>query len=523
MAKSFRNSANRSESCRRSAWLLAFLAIALLANSGAAADDWIRLSLTDTVPARSIGPAQPTRLPPVDTVSYDAATTDTRRPIQDLGQLPASGTSDYFEASAFESDASETSFSESTLQPVSAWFDYVHVGYDSGFVIAGDSDLDLQTSEMPFVLRLNGWGQLRHTVFDSHGANPDLNQFQLKRGRISFSGTAFTSNFAYFVQLDGRSSSGDDLRLLDYFLKFDLGRHWFGLERGVFGFRTGKYKVPFTMSRELSGREFEFADRSMSSMFFDVNRSLAWGLYGRLNCRCLPLHWEIAIFNGLVTGGAETGSSGALDNNFAYSGRVHAFPTGDWGLGALADFDWHETLATRVGAAVANSTIERSGTTEFGSLRVVDSGDRLSNLLVGPFAADQYSVNLYALDASFKLHGWSGTLEYYFRSIHGFQGANVPDLSDHGFWLQLGKFIVPEKLQLITRWSRVVGNSGTLGVNNQSAEEIAGGFVWYFRDQHAKIVFDATHLDGAPISSSALDIAPGDLGWLFRTQIQFAF
>ena len=50
-------------------------------------------------------------------------------------------------------------------------------------------------------------------------------------------------------------------------------------------------------------------------MFFDVNRSLAWGLYGETKQRRLPLNWEVAIFNGLVTGGAETGSSG-LNNSF---------------------------------------------------------------------------------------------------------------------------------------------------------------------------------------------------------------
>jgi hypothetical protein len=99
----------------------------------------------------------------------------------------------------------------------------------------------------------------------------------------------------------------------------------------------------------------------------------------------------------------------------------------------------------------------------------------------------------------------------------------LPDFFDHGFWLQMGYFVIPEKLQFLLRWSRVAGNSGTLGDQNQSAEELAGGLVWYLNGQHAKIVLDATHLDGAPISSSALDIFPGDLGWLYRTQIQFAF
>lgn len=401
------------------------------------------------------------------------------------------------------------------------WLSSTRVGYDSGFVIASNQQQDLQAGDFPYRMRINGWGQQRHTILDSDGINPDINQFQLKRARLTFAGSAFTPDFSYFLQLDGRSSSGDNLRLLDYFLTYDFGHHLWGCEAHTIGFKTGKYKMPFTMARYLSGKEFEFADRSMASMYFDVNRSLAWGLYGEAQHWRTPINWEIAIFNGLVTGGAETGSSGDLDNNFAYSARVFSFPTGEWGNGSLADLDGHQRLATRIGAGFANSKIDRSGSTEFNTVRVVDSGNTLATAL--PMATDAYNVNIYSVDLSTKFRGWSTTMEYYFRNINGFEGAMLPDLFDHGFWLQLGKFIVPGKVQLVSRWSRVVGNSGTLGANDQSAEEIAGGLVWYFRDQHAKLTIDVTHLDGAPISSAALDISPGDIGWLIRSQIQFAF
>lgn len=397
----------------------------------------------------------------------------------------------------------------------------VRVGYDRGFVISSQEPADLGTGDSPFLLRLNGWGQLRGTNFNSDGSNPDLNQFQLKRARLVFSGHAFTPDFAYFVQVDGRSSSGDDIRLLDYFLTYDLGHHALDLDDNALHLKAGLYKVPFTLARYLSGREFEFADRSMASMFFDVNRSLACGLYGEHTDVLLPWNWEVAIFNGLVTGGAETGSSGQLDNNFAYSGRLSFYPTGEWGPGQLADFQYHETLAMRSGMAFANSTVERFGAAEFQSARVVDSGSQLVSLL--PLAVDKYTVDLYAVDSSFKWRGWSMTLEYYFRHIREFESPLVGSLFDHGFWFQLGKFVVPGKLEFLTRWSRVVGDSGTLGLANQSSDEVAGGAVWYFRQQNAKLTFDATHLDGAPISSAALDISPGAVGWLFRTQLQFAF
>ncbi len=149
---------------------------------------------------------------------------------------------------------------------------------------------------------------------------------------------------------------GDEFRLLDYFMEFDLGRQWFNLDRNAFVFKTGRYKMPFTFARLMSAREFEFADRSMASMFFDLNRSLGWGLSGQTEVWGMPFEWETSLFNGFVTGGAETGSAGALDTNFAYSARIFVFPSGDWGTGTLADFDWHDSLATRVGAGYATTT-----------------------------------------------------------------------------------------------------------------------------------------------------------------------
>lgn len=396
------------------------------------------------------------------------------------------------------------------------------VGYDRGFVIANKEPRKLRAGDFPFRLRLNGWGQLRQTYFSSHDpTREDANQFQLKRARLIFSGSAFTSDFSYFFQLDGRSSSGDDIRLLDYRLTYDVGRHRWGLERGKFAFRTGKYKMPFHMARRLSGRQFEFTDRSVASTYFDVNRSLAWGFLGQIDWFRVPVYWETAVFNGLVTGGAETGSSGALDSNFAFSGRLTWYPIGEWGFGQLADFDIHEQLAMRMGLGFANSTIDEIGETEFDSIRVVDSGRRLSNLLPDP--VNQYTVNLFSVDASFKYCGWSFTTECYFRVINDFRGADVPDLYDYGYWIQMGKFLVPKKFQVLTRVSGVVGDSGTLGLNNESSDEYATGFVYYAREQNAKVTFDATYVNGAPINSASLDLSPGDNGWVFRSQIQFAF
>lgn len=411
----------------------------------------------------------------------------------------------------------------SSLDSLPDWLRTTHIGYDRGFIIASGlpGNRDVDPSDAPFLLRIGGLGQLRETYFDSRNELRDLNQFQLVRGRVILSGNAGTPDLRYFVQLDGLSSAGEEFRLLDYFLEFDLGRRWLSMDRSALVFKAGRYKVPFNYARFLSAREFQFADRSVASMFFDLNRSLGWGLAGRTTLGGIPLQWETSLFNGFVTGGAETGSTGALDNNLAYSCHLFLFPSGDWGADALSDFEWHHSIATRIGCGYAGTTIDRNGPTEFNQVRVVDTGDRLGDLL--PVSVVSYTLHNYSLVASGKYRGGSATCEYYFRTIDQFEGGALPGFFDHGFWLQVGQFVIPGKWQWLARWSRVVGNSGSLGNENLSADEVGVGSAWYFRGQNAKLTVDVTQLNGAPINSPALDIAPGADGWLYRTQIQIAF
>lgn len=425
----------------------------------------------------------------------------------------------------FESAEKLQSSSDGEQDLMSNPLDFINrnlrVGYDDGFIIAGQELKDLNTDNFPYRLKINGWGQFRMTNFVSEGPTRDFNQFQLKRARLIFSGHAFTPDFSYLVTFDARSASNDNIQLLDYYLSYDMGHHALGFQKRALIGKVGQYKIPFTLARFISGQRFQFSDRSVASMFFDANRSLALGLYGERRPWGQLFTWETAIFNGLITGGAETGSAGQLDNNFAVSGRLAYHPRGEWGSDDLCDWDFHEQLATRVGTAFAVSTINRDGTTEFGEIRVVDSGFTLASILPG--AIDQYEVATYCVDYSAKYRGFSFTSEYYFRNVNGFVGGTLPDLFDHGFWLESGYFLIPQKLEALARWSRVVGKSGTLGAVEESSDERAGGLVWYFRRHSAKLTVDATYLDGAPINSFALDITPGAIGWLYRTQLQFSF
>lgn len=395
----------------------------------------------------------------------------------------------------------------------------VDVGYDSGFYIKSLNDEDEST--VPFSLKLNTRFQARHTFYNSEISGQETNDLEFERLRITLSGYALTDNLNYFIQLDGDSDQSETADFLDYFVNYDLGQELFGFHAKALAIRAGKWKMPFNRARRESGFAMQFSDRSIASVFFDINRSIGVSVLGKSDIFANEVNWHFALHNGFRTGGYRPTRQGELETNFGTSGRIFMNLLSDWGKEEESDFEIHECPAIRIGAGFAATRIDREGTREFNNIRVVDSGTTLASLLPG--TVDRYYVNLYSVDANLKYRGLSILSEYYFRTVNRFDGASIPGLFDHGFMVQSGLFVIPKKLELIGRWSRIVGDSGTLGLQRQSADEVAGGLVWYIRGQSLKVTFDATHLNGAPIRDLALNILPGDRGMLYRTQLQVVF
>jgi hypothetical protein len=395
-------------------------------------------------------------------------------------------------------------------------------GYDRGFVIADRDTECLCSDDFPFLMRVNSWMHMRHTLFASDGPNPDQNTLSFERLRLSFGGHAFTPRLRYFLQFDGTSDRSTETRMLDYFVSYDLlgGPADCGQDR--FGIRFGKWKVPFSRSREESGRRLQFADRSSANIFFDLNRSIGVGLFGKLASLPVPIHWETAVFNGFKTGMTSTNRRDReMDTSIAWSMRSYTDLWGEYASDGEPDLSCHSVPVLRLGGGTAYSRVDEEGISEYFRQRVVDSGKPLAELL--PAGVHAYDIWFCTVDSHWKYGGFSLIAEYYWRYITRFSGGNVPGLFDHGFNLQTGYFVCPETLELHFRWARMVGDSGTLGLANQSSDEVTGGLTWFIRGHNAKLVFDATHLNGVPLSSARLDTLPGDAGWLFQTQVQLAF
>ncbi len=384
--------------------------------------------------------------------------------------------------------------------------------YDGGFVFASRGD-GLGKSYERFMMRIGSWGQLRHNFFDSDGPNPDQNDLELERLRLVFDGHAFNTSFRYFFQLDADSDAGETVDMLDYYVTYDFGRDLFCWDSGRLALRFGKWKIGFNRAREESGTRMQFSDRSIASVLFDFDRSLGLGLLGRRG----QFDWQVTVANGIDTGGFRSSRSGDLDRNVAVAARINWLASGYWGTDGHADLDWRHTPAIRLGTGFTYTRPDLEGAREFAFPRVVDSGATIDTVL--PVGTTAYNMYMYSGDLNLKYRGFSFVFEYYARQFAGFSAATL----DHGYWAELGYFVVPNHLQLLARHSRIVGSSGTLGVANRSADEVAAGFVIYVRKHNLKATFDVTHLNGAPVNDTALNIRPGDAGWLYRTQLQWKF
>lgn len=393
-------------------------------------------------------------------------------------------------------------------------------GFANGFVLASPNTNSIRRRDYPFSTRLSGWMQLRHAIFESNGPNRDRNAFSLERIRVGIDGHAYSPDLQYTFVLDANSDQAVQVSFLDAFVNYDFGRNLFNLDAGRLGFRLGKWKSPFSRSREESARRFQFTERSVANLFFDIGRATGVSLYGGNNLFSVPSHFEIALINGINTGRDAAVSADDLDQNFGWSARASVDPLGQFDDGE-SDLTWSPESRWRLGAGAAGSQVDREGAREFDRPRVVASGQPLVNLL--PNTVNSYNFFLFTVDSHWKVRGFSMIAEYHWRSLSEFIGGNVPNLTDNGLVLQTGYFLVPRRLEAIARWSKVVGNSGTLGADYQRTNEIGTGFVWFIKNQDVKLTTDLSWIDGVPVNSPRLSLLPGDEGWLLRSQVQVGF
>jgi hypothetical protein len=213
-------------------------------------------------------------------------------------------------------------------------------------------------------------------------------------------------------------------------------------------------------------------------------------------------------------------------------------------------------------------------------INVLNGGGIANNAAgVGQFAVDAFDSYTYEAFVTAHWRGFSILNDWWIRDLDNFRGRRGPTgiypgngldqpivysapggtgaalfparhgIIDYGTALQGGYFIVPKKLEIAGRWSWIRGESGNIFGNGtlaaprtiggtavkvynaafdkfQEANEYAVGVNYYFHGQQLKWQNDLSWYNGgnpAAGGQSPAGFIPGVDGWMFRSQIQFAF
>jgi hypothetical protein len=232
------------------------------------------------------------------------------------------------------------------------------------------------------------------------------------------------------------------------------------------------------------------------------------------------------VGNNLSTLGV---SAAQLDNGLnTVSTMVQWLPTtGEFGLyGTFGDYDYHQKLATRVGAHFTHSVEDKQsqpGTDaiENSQIRLTDGSSIFTPNLFGPATTvEKVTYKMVSLDAGFKKKGISVEGEYYWRWLDNYVGVNVsgvPNIFDTGYQMQTSAMPIPNVLQGYFSWSQIFGEYG-------DPWEVRGGANWYFLKQRGvRLNTELMHVNKSPVGYTNYPYPVGGNGNVIHINLEMNF
>jgi len=392
-----------------------------------------------------------------------------------------------------------------------------HVGYDQGFLIAPGSE-----DESPFSLKINNQTMFRYAGFlrdnefwtDSagniHTVN-DFSNFQIPRGRLSFSGGALVPDLSYQLIIDYNTVSSTPIGFRAYLLSYEFSE--------ALKVNVGQNKVPGTREWLTSAFQVQGPDRSLATTFF--RPSLSQGIW------ITGTPWDDVHYHAMLSNGFNTSNLPARSLNVypCWSGSVWWEPWGAFGKD-FSDLQWHEQPAIRIGTSQTFShdrgSQANSGSPENSLLRLSDGTVITDTGALAPgVTLSDYTVFLSAFDLGWKYQGLSLLGELYLQTLGNLRGNGPLPISSTqamGGYLQGGIFVLPKEFEVYGRGSLVDGDYGTGG-------EYAGGFNWFVLPgkDNLRVTTDLAYILRSPADQNRTDYNAGYTGWLLRAQVSTSF
>jgi phosphate-selective porin OprO and OprP len=356
-----------------------------------------------------------------------------------------------------------------------------------------------------FVMKTRFRIQTRATYedYDSDGATEDLTDFQVRRMRLRFDGTALDPRFLYKIQLSFTRGDMDfDNTSYPNILR-DAAVGWKLFNEDSFKSTLwfGQTKLPGNRQRVISSANQELVDRSLLNATFNIDRDMGVQWYNQIG-ESRPLWIKVALSNG------EGRANNNKNTGLSYTGRVEWLP-----LGAFTDEgDYYE------GDLAREQTVKIS-------LGVSYNVNRKTNRVggqIGKTFASGVTTDMETLLADFllKYNGWAWSAEYANRTTDNpfiLIGA-TPDavFKGSGYHTQLS-YLFSNNWSPIVRYTQVIPNHDILNFENEKTQYTVG--VTKYLNQHKiKIMGDVTYEDEKERTTTA---NANLQNWMARVQLEF--
>jgi hypothetical protein len=391
---------------------------------------------------------------------------------------------------------------------------------NAGFLLFEGDKGEMYARLFSYVRYLNQKG-LDPSYTDYSGNSHTVKQredVQLNKFFLPFSGWFLDPRFRYYLYVwSSNPSQGDPAQVVG------AGNLSFVLNRYV-TVGGGITSLPSVRSTE---GQFPYwlgvDDRLTADEFFRGSYTTGFWLKGELFTK---LKYMAMIANNLSTLGV---SAAQLDNQFnTTSYMLQWLPTtGEFGLyGTFGDFDYHEKVATRLGAHFTHSREDKQsqpGTNDIenSQIRLTDGSVIFTPDLFGPgITVEKVTYDMVSVDAGIKYRGLALEAEYYWRDLSDFAGTNVEgvaDIDDHGFQVQSSAMLIPKTVQVYLSGSAIRGRYG-------DASEVRAGVNWYVvRDRGLRVNVEWIRLDNCPVGYTAVPYPVGGNGDVFHANFEMNF
>jgi hypothetical protein len=381
-------------------------------------------------------------------------------------------------------------------------------------------------AEIPFLLKFNDDTQLRYlntmdsddTFIDHLGNVREVhrrNDITVNRQMFNFSGYVFDPRLLYSLKIWTSAGAASIVVAGNVGWRFNKALTATAGYTGVPGSRSLVATFPY----------FQAIDRSLADNFFRPGFTQgAWVTGEPVD----GLNYMAFVGNGLNTLSI---SANKIDTHLVLSGTVWWEPLGAYGEPGKSrnmydDYFSSKKARIRVGTSFTHSREDRFSNVDQSNPENTSlyNSDGVLTFSTGAFApgvtVNEATYKMWAIDGGVKWNGLAVNGQYFRRWLNDFDADGPLPLAstlDHGFELTAGYFVVPKKLQLYGRGSKVFGE-----FNNSS--EYGVGARWYFLPtERMWLNPEVIKVNHAPYSGAFSPYTAGMKGWTPMIQALLAF